>query len=44
MTTEITNKQGNRPAKYKQSIMARLMELVVEGKTTRECVRELDVS
>ena len=44
MTTEITNKQGNRPAKYKQSIMARLMELVAEGKTTRECVKELDVS
>jgi|TARA_B110000285_G_scaffold189187_1_gene215745 transposase len=39
-----SNKQGNRPAKYKQSIMARLMELVAEGKTTRECVKELDVS
>jgi len=44
MTKEVINKQGNRPAKYKQSIMARLMELVAEGKTTRQCVQELDVS
>jgi len=44
MTKTIANKQGNRPAKYKQSIMARLMELVAEGKTTRQCVQELDVS
>ena len=44
LTEVTTNKQGNRPAKYKQSIMARLMELVAEGTTTRECVKELNVS
>tara|TARA_R110002050_G_scaffold22070_1_gene60569 strand:+ start:481 stop:924 length:444 start_codon:yes stop_codon:yes gene_type:complete len=44
LTEVTTNKQGNRPAKYKQSIMARLMELVAEGTTTREAVKELNVS
>tara|TARA_X000001382_G_C3151325_1_gene173095 strand:+ start:475 stop:918 length:444 start_codon:yes stop_codon:yes gene_type:complete len=47
-TTEIElstkKKQGNRPAKYKQSIMARLMELIAEGNTTRQAVKELNVS
>jgi transposase len=37
-------KRANRPAKYKSSIMTRLFELVAEGKTTRQCVKELDVS
>jgi len=44
LTEVTTNKQGNRPAKYKQSIMARLMELVAVGTTTREAVKELNVS
>ena len=37
-------KRANRPAFYKSSIMTRLFELVAEGKTTRQCVKELDVS
>ena len=37
-------KRANRPALYKSSIMQKLFELVAEGKTTRQCVKELDVS
>ena len=37
-------KRANRPAQYKSSIMQKLFELIAEGKTTRECVKELDVS
>ena len=44
MTTEVVKKQGNRPSKYKQSILADLFEMLARGKTIRECCKELDVS
>jgi len=37
-------KRANRPSQYKSSIMQKLFELIAEGKTTREVVKELDVS
>jgi transposase len=44
MTTAVVRKQGNRPSKYKQSILSELFEMLARGKTTRECCKELDVS
>ena len=37
-------KRANRPSQYKSSIMQKLFELIAEGKTTREVVKQLDVS
>ena len=44
MTTAVVRKQGNRPSKYKQSILSDLFEMLARGQTIRECCKELDVS
>ena len=39
MTTEVVKKQGNRPSKYKQSILADLFEMLARGKTIKRMLQ-----